>query len=196
MREYRTSEVWGFHGCSAEVGRRILAGEPLEPSRRDYDWLGAGAYFWEADPVRAWEWADWKVGRGDFEEPFVVGARIKLGKRLDLTNRKNHAILAQAYNSLERYLNERGIPLPQNQKVHAEDRDYVLSYLDCAVINHNHDYMVEINETPFDTVRGVFTEGNPVDPGARFRDKTHIQIAVRNPSLIHDCREIPRPTSM
>ena len=158
--------------------------------------MARGAYFWEADPVRAWEWADWKVGRGDFEKPFVVGARIKLGKCLDLTNREDHVVLAEGYNALVLQQHERGEELPRNKKVHAEDRDYVLSYLDCAVINHNHDYMVEINETPFDTVRGVFTEGNPVYPDARFRDKTHIQIAVRNPSLIRDCREIPRPTSM
>jgi len=33
---------------------------------------------------------------------------------------------------------------------------------------------------PFDTTRGVFTEGGPVFPGAGILEKNHIQICVRN----------------
>ncbi|GAB6038857.1 hypothetical protein JCM15519_34160 [Fundidesulfovibrio butyratiphilus] len=37
---------------------------------------------------------------------------------------------------------------------------------------------------PFDTVRGLFTEGGPLFPGSGFQAKTHIQTAVRTlPSI-------------
>ena len=189
-------EIDAYHGCSAEVGRGILAGAPMEPSRRDYDWLGEGVYFWENDSIRAWEWADWKVGRGDFDVPFVLGVKIDLGECLDLMNRKSHIALAKIFKALVLHRRRHGVVLPRNEKAHSKDKDYVLSYLDCAVINHLHTYMVETNEKPFDTVRGVFTEGKRVYPGARFRDRTHIQIAVRDPGLIYDCYKVERPTLM
>ena len=59
MARLHTSFVLGYHGCSAEVGERVLAGAAdLSPSEQDYDWLGPGVYFWDSDPQRAWEWAD------------------------------------------------------------------------------------------------------------------------------------------
>jgi hypothetical protein len=36
----------------------------------------------------------------------------------------------------------------------------------------------------FDSVRGLFIEGEPVYPGSGFYDKTHIQICVVNPNCI------------
>ena len=36
----------------------------------------------------------------------------------------------------------------------------------------------------FQTVRGVFVEGHPAFPGAGIRTRTHVQIAVRDPSCI------------
>ncbi len=41
-----------------------------------------------------------------------------------------------------------------------------------------------LGEPPFDSVRGVFFEGNELYEGAGFLDKTHIQICIRNPNLI------------
>ena len=37
---------------------------------------------------------------------------------------------------------------------------------------------------PFDSVRGLFSEGAPVYEGSGFRKKTHVQICVRNPNCI------------
>jgi hypothetical protein len=36
----------------------------------------------------------------------------------------------------------------------------------------------------FDTIRGVFVEGDPVYPGSEIYHKTHVQIAVRNQACI------------
>lgn len=100
MLRQHTSFVLGYHGCDAEVGERIVMGEPMDASDQAYDWLGPGIYFWESDPKRAWEWADWKVSRGDFKEPFVVGAVIDLGNCLDLMMRESAIYLQYAYASL------------------------------------------------------------------------------------------------
>jgi len=49
--------VLGYHGCTKEVGERLLAGEPFKPSTHNWEWLGEGIYFWENNPRRALEWA-------------------------------------------------------------------------------------------------------------------------------------------
>ena len=50
---------------------------------------------------------------------------------------------------------------------------------DCFVINA-YISLHEAEDVPYDTVRGAFTEGEPVYPGAGFSSEAHIQIAVRN----------------
>lgn len=42
-----------------------------------------------------------------------------------------------------------------------------------------------------DSVRGVFTEGKPIYPGAGFDEKTHIQIVVRNQDCIKGVFRVP-----
>lgn len=89
-----TSFVLGYHGCDKVIADRVVAGEiDLIQSNRDYDWLGPGIYFWESDPVRAKEFADWKASRGDFVSPVVIGAVIDLRNCLDLVARENVELL-------------------------------------------------------------------------------------------------------
>lgn len=56
--------------------------------------------------------------------------------------------------------------------------------LDCAVIEDLH--LLRDNSTlpSFDSVRGLFTEGGEIYPTSGFKEKTHIQICVRNPNCI------------
>lgn len=50
---FATSFVLGYHGCDAKVGEKILgSSDHVSPSGNAYDWLGAGAYFWENSPKR------------------------------------------------------------------------------------------------------------------------------------------------
>jgi hypothetical protein len=56
--------------------------------------------------------------------------------------------------------------------------------LDCAVIEVLHKAMAERDEHSFDTIRGLFLEGNELYPNAGFRAQNHIQICVRNPNCI------------
>lgn len=51
--------VLGYHGCDKEVGEQILAGKADFKTNEEntWDWLGHGIYFWENNPKRAKEWA-------------------------------------------------------------------------------------------------------------------------------------------
>lgn len=77
------------------------------------------------------------------------------------------------------------MPLPCN-KPSKKTRDILLRNLDCAVIQQIQDYLVEEGDVPpaFDSVRGVFLEGEPPYEGSAFYSKTHIQICVCNPNCI------------
>lgn len=168
-----------------------MAGEiDILQSEEDYDWLGPGAYFWESDPVRAREFAEWKVARGDYKTAAVIGAVIDCGECLDLTVRENLKLVKGAHKTFVAEQKKAGYSLPENKNGRDDpDRDRVLRYLDCAVIRFLHK---EIESVPpddrvvpaFDSVRGMFTEGSPVYRGCGFKEKTHTQIAVRNPKCI------------
>ena len=57
-------------------------------------------------------------------------------------------------------------------------------YLDCAVIDSVHQLRKDARLTGYDTVLGAFEEGAHLFKGSTFREKTHLQIAVRNRSCI------------
>ena len=130
MTRLHTSFVLGYHGCSVEVGKRVVNGEPMDASDHAYDWLGPGIYFWESDPARAWEWADWKASRGDIEEPFVVGAAIDFGNCLDLMVRENLLRLEKAYSNFAALIEASGgrLKMPSNQRSRDMDEDYLLRF--------------------------------------------------------------------
>ncbi|MES9856134.1 MAG: hypothetical protein ABW166_05980 [Sedimenticola sp.] len=164
----------------------------LAMSDKDYDWLGPGVYFWEADPVRAREWAEEKVTRSDYETPFVIGAVIDLGNCLDLMAREDLELVAAAYASLHSIHDTDGrlSKLPTNRM----GNDRKLRFLDCAVIRHLHSIaqnsgVPEIE--PIDAVRGLFTEGGELFPGSGFKRQTHIQLAVYNPANIKGFFRVP-----
>jgi hypothetical protein len=179
-----TAYVLGFHGCDEDIGRQALDGLKLKASDEDHDWLGPGVYFWENDPQRAIEWAQVKFKGHPTKVPFSVGAMIDLGNCLDLTLRENFGYLEAGYKDLQLDSRTSKKPLPKNKDPRGRTRgDKLLRFLDCAVIRRVHRLIADGDIEPFDTVRGLFTEGSPVYPGARFYKKTHSQIAVLN----HEC---------
>jgi hypothetical protein len=76
-----------------------------------------------------------------------------------------------------------GLPMPKNKNA-ANDADWLIRDLDCAVINQIHIVNGQLNQRPFDSVRGIFTEGKPIYPGAGFRGKTHVQLCIRSTACI------------
>lgn len=49
----------GFHGTDEETAEKDLAGEALESSANEYDWLGYGIYFWEYNGHSSFERCSW-----------------------------------------------------------------------------------------------------------------------------------------
>lgn len=172
--------VLGFHGCSKSVFESVVyQGEALKASENEYDWLGHGIYFWEQNYQRAIEWATNRYG----DDGAVVGAVIDLGYCLNLTDNFSAQVLRNGYEILKIRCEAAEMDLPQNVPS-KRTKDILLRNLDCAVIQQVHDYNKDNGKTPFDSVRGIFTEGGPVYPGAEFQEKTHVQLCICNPNCI------------
>lgn len=186
--------VIGYHGCERSIAEEILLGKSrIKPSKNKYDWLGRGIYFWEHSPNRALDFAKEKRTRRKVREPFVLGAYINLGRCLDLCDIEATNRLAKFYPGWEKKLKEAKRQLPANKAAGKDDHDLLLRYLDCAVLNAFLEYVdvmqadsldEKATERYYQTVRGVFIEGNPAFPGSKILTKTHTQISVRDPSCI------------
>jgi hypothetical protein len=187
--------VLAYHGCALETAQKLLGGSPFLASTQNYDWLGAGIYFWENDVLRAYQWAT--EPRLNFDHPSVVGAVIELGNYLDLTTQSGIAAVRLAYDDFILTAQENGTPIPENVDPAKESGgDKVLRHLDCAVMNYLYGIRESAQESdprsqPYATVRALFPEGSELYPGAGFREKTHIQICVREPEQILGVFRVP-----
>ncbi|MCG8700150.1 MAG: hypothetical protein MI922_18990 [Bacteroidales bacterium] len=190
MYSKRTGLILGFHGCDEKVRDSIVANKNaiLSPSENNYDWLGNGVYFWENNYTRALKYAhDLKKhpikSKTRIKTPSVLGAIIDLGHCLDLLDSQYLDLLKMGYKILTEVHNTHGLEIPQNKPVETQG-DLLLRNLDCAVIEMIHQFNKEENLHEFDSVRGVFWEGQDLYPNAGFKEKNHIQIAIRNPNCI------------
>lgn len=187
MSRLATSFVLGYHGCDATIADKAVRGEiDLLHSDKSYDWLGPGAYFWESDPKRAREWAESKVAEGQYATAAVVGAVIDLRNCLDLTNRDDIVLLEAAHASFMALQKAAGGPIPANKTAkRGGDVDRSLRFLDCAVLRHLHSVVdADKDLEPYDTIRGIFSEGGELYVGSGFQKMTHTQIAVRENACI------------
>ena len=165
-----------------------MAGEAFKPSNNDYDWLGPGVYFWENNAQRGLEFAREQMARkgSKVKEPFVVGTVIDLGACLDLTTKVSIDLVRVAHAELMEEFAKSGATVPINSK------DRMRHNLDCAVIKYAHWIAArDPSIGPIQTVKGVFVEGEPAYPGADFREKTHIQIAVFDSACIKGVFHVP-----
>ena len=188
MHQLAASFVLGYHGCDRAVGERILKGQPFKQSNNDYDWLGPGIYFWEANPLRGLDFAREAKKRhaANIKRPFVIGAVISLGLCMDLTTAAGIEQVRAAHKSLVEFAAAAGGKLPENA------RHGLLRRLDCAVIQMVHTIRSDRGDQPIDSVKGVFLEGRPICEGSGFYEKTHIQVAVCNPDCIRGVFRVPQ----
>jgi hypothetical protein len=115
-------------------------------------------------------------GESKAYKPFVIGAVIELGLCLDLTTSSGLEWVKIAYESLRQVTQAASLTLPTNSK------DQLRRNLDCAVIRRLHTILEAQRQPAIETLKGVFTEGQPVYPGAGFREK----LTSRSPSAILD----------
>jgi hypothetical protein len=193
MYSTKSGLVLGFHGCDQAVADKVISsGDNLLASTNRYDWLGNGIYFWEQSPDRALDYAtelQQNPGRSKnpIKAPAVIGAVIDLGFCLDLVTMGNLGLLARSYETLQKSYATAGLDLPRNKpsaKSGTQSADLLRRELDCLVIEALHDSMQQEKKPEFDSVRGVFWEGEELYPNAGFRAKNHIQLCIRNPNCI------------
>jgi hypothetical protein len=192
LHELTTSFVLGYHGCDRCVAEALIAGDEFRHQTNEWDWLGSGVYFWEANPLRGIEYAhELKANptrtKGSINDPALVGAVIDLGLCLDLTSSMGIRAVRAGYESFVTLCETEGRVVPTNKG----GPDRLMRNLDCAVINYLHVSRAASNRPPFDTVRGIFQEGDPIYQDAGFREKTHVQICVRNLECIKGVFRVP-----
>lgn len=179
----------GFHGCDKSIGEEVVKGvRPLIKSTNTYDWLGEGIYFWENNPERALDFAVQlkkhpRKDRPEIKEPYVVGAVLSLGYCLNLVEMRSLETVKKSYELLIESLRIKKAPVPQNKPLR-DSKDLLLRDLDCAVINAAVAFHKIETGKEFDSVRGMFIEGDEIYPNAGFKTKNHIQLCVRNPNCI------------
>lgn len=169
--------VVGYHGTSMEYAKRIIS-DGFKVSRNDHDWLGEGVYFWQDAPQRALEWSkNWyKSGKG---KRGVVKATVQLKDCMDLLDNDWNVTIQEASKAFLKKLEAEGITRRNNDQKKGRNR------LDCAFYN----YLVGIlalQGVEIATIRTAVTEGDPVLPESPICFDSHVQIAVRDVSLISD----------
>jgi len=174
--------VFGYHGCDQSVLERVLSGNEFRPSDNDYDWLGRGIYFWEYGPARAVQWAREEQERkpDKVTNPSSVGAVIHLGQCFDLLDVRYTSCLKDAFPSFVYAQGESDEPMPTNAGARNRAGDLLLRRLDCAVLNWAIVALEKELGYSFQTVRGVFVEGDAAFPGSCIMEKSHIQVSVRD----------------
>lgn len=197
MYNVRPGLMIGFHGCDRSRQEQLLSDSRTIPiSREPFDWLGHGMYFWENNYERAFQWAKDKESQGRIKEAAVIGAVIDLSYCCDLIDSEYIKMLAANYNIMQSRHTSIGKPLPLNKDLGSDQfGDKLMRFRDCAAIEFMHDKIRDTARSdimsygysrykPFDSIRGMFPEGEPAYDGAGFRTKSHIQICIRNPNCI------------
>ncbi|HYO16540.1 MAG TPA: hypothetical protein VE685_25360 [Thermoanaerobaculia bacterium] len=170
--------VIGYHGTSVAAAESILL-EGFKRSQNEYDWLGDGVYFFQDAPNRAYQWAKEHYG----DECAVVACEIALEDCMDLLDIGWASILADAYDDFLRLCKITNTPLPkQSRGAHRLDR-FVINY---AI------GILESQGIQIRSVRAAFAEGGPVFPNSALRCLAHVQLAVRDESIIKKVR-LERP---
>lgn len=197
LYDQRPNLMIGFHGCDESIRNKLVTNpDKVRQSEETFDWLGNGFYIWENNYKRALKWAEDKKSRGKITLPSVVGVIYQLDYCLDFTDSAFTDILSEYYSLMKDYFSFLGKDLPKNRDLPKDKfHDLIFRELDCAVIEYLHQ---KINERikkeitkngysqlkPFDTVRGIFTEGGPAFEGAGIQTKNHIQVCIRNLNCI------------
>jgi hypothetical protein len=165
--------VYGYHGTSLDSANSILM-SGFEASRNDYDWLGTGIYFFQDAPQRAWEWA-----ASRHSNLAVIGALIEINGFIDLLDIGWFEILQESHHLLVDEYRRTGRRIP------SQNPESGVRWLDSAVIDYAVEEVIEVRyNTRIYGFRAAFPEGEPVFENSAMFDRTHVQIAVRNPSVI------------
>lgn len=173
-----TVVVLGYHGTSKGAAEVILS-QGFRASQNKYDWLGKGIYFWQDAPLRAWEWAEQQYGT----ECAVLVLRIDLTDCMDFFDSGWENYLSNTYKELQGHWEQISLSPPmQRGRAHRLDR---------AVLDYGVDRLIE-RGIQIKSVRGIFREGSPFYLNSALFNRSHVQIAVRDPSVILEIKRLKK----
>lgn len=185
--------VLAYHGCDATVRDDLVAGRLpcLKPSQNPYDWLGSGIYFFEGDHRRAQLFAeaahrrpDRQYTRQPIATPATVGALLCVNRWLDMTTQEGHDHFRSGLAKLQNAMRLASLEMPRNRPAHDQDSEVLLRHLDRSVFEMLHEFRRTDPASSIQAVRGAFYQGAPLAPSSEFREHTHIQIALTDPSCV------------
>jgi hypothetical protein len=168
--------VYGYHGTSRAAALTILD-DGFRHSDNDYDWLGTGVYFFQDAPRRAMQWATEQHPNN----PAVICSLIRLENCIDLLDINWFPIIKEAYSFFVEEYRRTNRPLPRQNPERSKAHR-----LDCAYLNYVIKEILEPQGQRIDAIRAVFVEGERVFPNSAIFDRAHVQIAVRDLSLIEE----------
>ncbi len=170
-----------YHGTSLALAHEILR-EGFKPSVKAIEWLGTGIYFWQ----EALNWAAvWAESRRQAEglggKIAVVAAEVSLRDCLDLCDSYWSQKMDAASSEFLDEVAPRGL---RNNPETGEN------LLDCAFFNFVVQQYKE-RGIEFKSVRAPCMTGRPLFEGSPIYTLGHIQLAVRDPSVIQSIKLIP-----
>lgn len=140
-------------------------------------------YFWQDAPERARLWGvEWSKPEQGPVETAVLKCSLRLADCLDLLDvRYNEVVrvLSQDFLSQMSGNNKRKL---RNHRVGSKAGCHEL---DAAFFNH---LVARLSEKGMDfrSLRAAFSEGEPILPDSPICYRSHVQICIRDPSLIED----------
>ncbi len=149
----------------------------FKPSNNDYDWLGAGVYFWQDAPIRAKQWAQFVYP----QQPAVIKSLIHLDNCIDLLDVGWVSPIRALYNRFVDDYRISNLPLPTQSPGRSKAHR-----LDCALFDYAVKSINRSSHQEIETIRSVFVEGENIYPNSAIYDLGHVQIAVRNTELIKE----------
>lgn len=176
--------IRGYHATDRDSAERIFT-HGFKVSQNEYDWLGWGIYFFQDTKRYAKYWAENERAEGLIKDPVIIGANIEYTGFLDLLEKQDRELLKQFYRLLEssNYLEVAQARARQPQ--HKPGAPPSAHPLDCLVIQRTTS-IADKNRIRIRAIRAIFFEGAPIYQNSHIFDRQHIQIAVRDPTLIVD----------
>jgi len=167
-----TGIVIGYHGTRLNYVEKILR-DGFNLSKNEYDWLGDGVYFFQDGYLLAKEWS-YKLHK---ENGVVMGAKINLESCMDLVDSGWSKFLSAIHDELvNKIKDDNSVPPYQSKGAHRLDRA-VINYAVASLEKSGH---------KISSVRAPFHEGDPLYPNSALFSKSHVQIVVRDVSIISD----------
>lgn len=167
--------AYGYHATSRPAANEIIR-SGFVASRNDYDWIGCGVYFFQDAPMYARDWCTnyRRTERVGLEDCVVLRCEVRYRDWIDLCD--------SAWMSQLRGMADL-VPAGITQDPFLSGASATRHWFDYQLIELTVDAL-EQKGVSVRAVRSPFLEGMPVAANSHFHDCQHVQIAVRDTSIL------------